>query len=140
MNRAQVPNPKSGALPTPALVVDLPACDRNIARAAERFSAGDVRLRPHFKAHKCTTLLARQVAAGGCSGVTCATAAEAEVLADAGFQDILVANELADPAGLAALTRAGAQARVTVCIDSARHLELLAAAGFRGGVLVEVDV
>src|SRR4051794_8271457 len=106
---------KSGALqrllsayvPSPGLVVDLPAVDRNIARAG----AAGVALRPHFKAHKCTTLLQRQLSAGGCSGVTCATAAEAEVLAESGFDDVLVANEVADPDGLAALARAGAGAR-----------------------------
>src|SRR3954447_17528225 len=109
MTRAQVPNPKSGALPSPALLVDIAACDRNIARAAAHFAGGPVRLRPHFKAHKCTTLLRRQVAAGSCSGVTCATAGEAEVLAGAGFEDVLVANEVADPEGLAALVRAAAR-------------------------------
>src|SRR3954454_8954466 len=129
MTRAQVPKPKNGALPSPALLVDVAMCDRNIARAAERFADGSVRLRPHFKAHKCTTLLRRQLAAGSCSGVTCATAAEAEVLAEAGFGDVLVANEVADPEGLAALARAGSRARVTVCVDAPKHVELLAAAG-----------
>ena len=77
--------------------------------------AGRVRLRPHFKAHKCSRLLARQLAAGGCVGVTCATAWEAEVLARAGFDDILVANQVADAAGLgAARAPRPGSARVTV--------------------------
>jgi D-serine deaminase-like pyridoxal phosphate-dependent protein len=127
-------------IPSPALLVDLDAADRNIARAAAAFADGPVRQRPHFKAHKCTRLMRRQLAAGGCSGVTCATAAEAEVLADAGFDDVLVANEVADERALAALARAASRARVTVCVDDSRHVELLVAAGARAGVLIEIDV
>lgn len=123
-------------LPSPALLVDVAAADRNVARAAE---AG-IRVRPHFKAHKCTTLLRRQLAAANAEGVTCATAHEAGVLTAADFGDVLVANEVADPVGLAALARAAARGRVTVCVDDQAHVELLVAAGFRGEVLVEVDV
>jgi len=127
-------------LATPALVVDLETADRNLALAAGIASAGGLALRPHFKAHKCTRLLERQLAAGACSGVTCATAAEALVLAAAGIDAILVANEVADPAGLNALARAAALADVTVCVDDPRHLELLAGTGARLGVLIEIDI
>src|SRR4051812_17465489 len=119
-------------LPTPALVVDLEAADRNIAAAG-------VRLRPHFKAHKCPELMRRQLAGGECTGVTCATAWEAEVAAEAGLhEDILVANEVADPGGLQSLRRAAKHARLTVAIDSPRHLELLD--GIDCEVLIEVNV
>jgi D-serine deaminase-like pyridoxal phosphate-dependent protein len=46
-------------LATPALVVDAAAVDRNIARAAAYFAGRDTRLRPHFKAHKCTEMMRR---------------------------------------------------------------------------------
>src|SRR3954454_5044002 len=119
-------------LATPSLVVDLPAADRNIA-------AANVRLRPHLKAHKCPELMRRQLAGGDCSGVTCATAWEAEIAARAGLHDdILVANEVADPGGLASLRRAAERARVTVAIDSPRHLELLDGIDCR--VLIEINV
>ena len=122
----------TAGLATPALVVDLPAADRNIA-------AANVRLRPHFKAHKCPELMRRQLAHGNCTGVTCATAWEAEVAARAGLHDdILVANEVADPGGLASLRRAAEHARITVAIDSPRHLELLA--GIDCEVLIEINV
>jgi D-serine deaminase-like pyridoxal phosphate-dependent protein len=103
-------------------------------------AASGVRLRPHFKAHKCTRLMARQVGPGRGEGVTCATAHEAEVLARAGFDDLLVANEVADPGGLAALERAAARADVTVCVDDPRHVELLRGTSASLGVLVEIDV
>ena len=90
----------TAGLATPALVVDLEVAERNIAAAG-------VRLRPHLKAHKCTELMRRQLAGGDCAGVTCATAWEAEIAARAGLHDdILVANEVADPAGSPGCARA----------------------------------
>jgi D-serine deaminase-like pyridoxal phosphate-dependent protein len=122
----------TAGLATPALVVALEVADRNIA-------AADVRLRPHFKAHKCPELMRRQLAGGDTTGVTCATAFEAEVAAKAGLhEDILVANEVADPGGLASLRRASERARITVAIDSPRHLELLEGIDCR--VLIEINV
>ena len=44
-------------LPTPCLVVDSAAAGRNIQRCAAFFSGQRATLRPHFKAHKCTTLM-----------------------------------------------------------------------------------
>jgi D-serine deaminase-like pyridoxal phosphate-dependent protein len=127
-------------VPTPALLVDRAAAERNIARAVAALPRG-VALRPHFKAHKCTRLLELQLAAGGCVGVTCATAYEAEVVATRfpGL-DVLVANETVDPHALAALARASGRARVTACVDDPRHVELLADPRARLEVLVEVDV
>ncbi|WP_137391080.1 alanine racemase [Rhodoligotrophos defluvii] len=129
---------------TPSLLVDLATAERNIGRAADFYRNRSVKLRPHFKAHKMTALMKMQIAAGGCSGVTCATPYEAEVLAEAGVDDILVANQVADPAGLAALARAAAKKRVTVAVDCERHVALLEAAaethGVDFGVLIEIDV
>jgi D-serine deaminase-like pyridoxal phosphate-dependent protein len=132
-------------LPTPCAVIDVAACGRNIARAVSCVEgAAGTRLRPHFKAHKCTALLARQLAAGGCSGVTCATASEAEVLAERGFGDILVANQVVGGPALAALGRAAERSAVTVLVDDLEHVRLLGAQarrnGVQFGVLIEIDV
>ncbi len=80
-------------VPTPALVVDVPTMERNIRRMADFFAAGPCRLRPHFKAHKTPEIARRQLAAGSCTGLTCATVAEAEVAA-AFCDDILIANQV----------------------------------------------
>lgn len=129
-------------LPTPFLLVDVAAVDRNVALA--RRLAGPIALRPHFKAHKCLPLLRRQVDAGGCSGVTCATADEALVLAEAGVADILVANEVVHEAALRELVRAAALTRVEVAADHPEQVERLdataAAAGVRVGIVLDVDV
>ena len=68
-------------VPTPALIVDVAALDRNIARMARFFAEGTCRLRPHVKAHKTPEIARRQLAAGSCVGLTCATVREAEAVA-----------------------------------------------------------
>jgi D-serine deaminase-like pyridoxal phosphate-dependent protein len=131
-------------LPTPCLLVDLAAADRNIAAAARLLRGTGVRLRPHFKAHKCTELMRRQLRAEGCHGVTCQTTWEALALVAAGFTDILVANEIVDQSALDQLGRAAQSARITVAADGLEHVRRLdaaaAAAGVTFDVLVELNV
>ena len=62
---------------------------------AEFFAGRRCKLRPHFKAHKTPEIARRQLAGGSCTGLTCATVAEAEVAASIA-SDILVANEIVD--------------------------------------------
>jgi len=130
-------------VPTPALIVDVAALDRNIDRMARFFAEGTCRLRPHVKAHKTPEIARRQLAAGSCVGLTCATLREAEAVA--GFcDDILLANEIVttDKCGRAAAL--AASRRVTVAADSMEGVEALAAAARRAGVtlgvLVDVNV
>ena len=131
-------------LPTPCLVVDAGAASRNIQRCAAFFSGQRAALRPHFKAHKCTTLMQQQLDAGSCAGVACQTSWEALVLARSGFTDILIANQVVDPAALDEVAEAAAAARLTVVVDHEAQVELLArTAGRHGvsiGVLIELDV
>ncbi len=119
------------SLPTPCLVIDPDAVDANL-RAAARHG---LRIRPHFKAHKCVPLLRRQLAAPGHAGVTCATAAEALLLAQAGIGDLLVANEVVAPAAVAELAEAAALVDVLVAVDSPLGLERSS-----GRVVVDIDV
>jgi D-serine deaminase-like pyridoxal phosphate-dependent protein len=132
-----------GDIPTPALIVDVPALDRNIARMAAFFASGPCRLRPHIKAHKTPEIARRQLAAGSCVGLTCATVSEAEAVAGL-CGDLLIANEIVSPAKCARVAALAAARRVTVAIDSPEGLAVLAAAaraaGATVGVLVDVNV
>jgi D-serine deaminase-like pyridoxal phosphate-dependent protein len=120
---------------TPALLVDADALDRNIATMAEALP-GD-RLRPHVKAHKCTSL-ARQQAAAGHLAFTCATIRECEGMAAAGLgQDLLLANEVLDARRLGSLVATGV--RVTLAVDSAETIIAAADAGVREAV-IDVNV
>lgn len=130
-------------IPTPAIVVDVAVMERNIQRMAAFFASGSCRLRPHFKAHKTPEIARRQLAAGSCAGLTCATVSEAEIAADF-CRGILIANEIA---GRSKADRVAALARrieIVVAVDSTAGLEEIDAAALRAdtriGVLVDVNV
>ncbi len=130
-------------LPTPALIVDVAALDRNIATMAAFFSEGPCKLRPHVKAHKAPAIARRQLAAGSCSGLTCATVAEAEAVAGLDA-DLLIANELVDDRTCERVATLAAGRRVMVAVDSAVGVAALSGAAQRAGVtigvLVDLDV
>ena len=124
-----------GGLRTPALLIDADQLERNIAEMARALPGP--RLRPHVKAHKCTSLARRQAAAGH-AGFTCATIRECEGMAAAGLgQDLLLANEVLDARRLGALAAAGA--RITLAVDSPQTIQAAAAGGVRE-VLIDVNV
>jgi D-serine deaminase-like pyridoxal phosphate-dependent protein len=129
------PGMRLSDLVTPALVVDASALEHNVATMAAALP-GD-RLRPHIKAHKCTSLARRQADAGHL-GFTCATVRECEGLAAAGLgSDLLLANEILDARRLGALVREGH--RVTLTVDSPETIEAAVAGGVRE-VLIDVNV
>ena len=108
-------------LRTPALIVQRALLESNLTTMADALPGP--RMRPHVKAHKCTSLAARQ-AAQGHTGFTCATITEMEGLARSGLgDDLFLANEVVDATRLGALVRKGS--RVTTAVDSE---EIIAAA------------
>ena len=128
---------------TPALLLDVAALERNIARMAEFFAAGSSRLRPHFKAHKTPEIARRQLAAGSCTGLTCATVGEAEIVA--GFcDDILLANEVVTVEKCARVAALARKVRTTVAVDSVEGINAISRAArdadVQVGVLVDVNV
>lgn len=130
-------------LSTPALIVDVGALDRNIRRMAEFFAAETCKLRPHVKAHKTPEIARRQLAAGSCRGLTCATVGEAEAVAHLGA-DLLIANEIVESAKCDRIAALARTVPVTVAVDSGLGVEALAAAARRAGVnigvLIDLDV
>ena len=129
-------------IPTPALILDLDIFEENLNRMAEFFN-GAVKLRPHIKTHKCPIVAHEQIRAGAI-GITCAKLSEAEVMAEHGIEDILIANQVAGygkPERLAALA---ARTDVKVAVDNLSNIDDLDRAavklGSRLGVVVEVNV
>ena len=80
-------------LDTPALLVDLSVMERNIDRMARTFRDAGVGWRPHTKGLK-VPQIAHKLLSAGAFGVTCAKVGEAEVMANAGIRDILIANQV----------------------------------------------
>ncbi len=129
-------------LSTPALTVDLDVLEKNLERVAELCRRQGVGLRPHTKTHK-TVEVSRLQLAQGAVGLTVAKVGEAEVMAGAGFDDILVAFPIMGEEKLRRLARIARARRLLVSLDSetaAQELSRAAAAqNATIGVLVEFD-
>ena len=123
-------------LDTPVLTVDLDAVERNIACMQRYCDEHGLALRPHIKTHKLPEVARLQVDAGA-RGITCQKLGEAEVFADAGFDDILISFPLIGAAKIARLRALAERARVIVAVDSDEGLEALE--GVDADVLVECD-
>jgi len=128
---------------TPALLLDLDVAKRNVLQMADNFRGLPAELRPHIKVHK-SPQLARLTIDAGAIGVACATAWEAQVMAESGIEDVLVANQVVHPDKVRALAETARDHRLTVAVDDARNVEQLArAAGDADAeleLLIEIDV
>src|SRR5207245_2004748 len=80
---------------TPALLFYKDLIRRNLARCLEMAGSAD-RLRPHVKTHK-TREIVRMELDAGIRKHKCATLAEAEMLADCGAPDVLLAYPMVGP-------------------------------------------
>jgi D-serine deaminase-like pyridoxal phosphate-dependent protein len=129
-------------LDTPVLTIDLDRVERNIASLQAYCDDHGFAFRPHIKTHKLPEL-ARLQARAGARGITCQKLGEAEVMADAGFDDILVSYPLVGERKAERLAALAARAKVAVVGDSATVAEGLSAVLGRDGVevdfLVECD-
>jgi D-serine deaminase-like pyridoxal phosphate-dependent protein len=129
-------------LSTPALTIDLDILERNLDRFAELCRRQGVGLRPHTKTHK-TPEVARMQLERGAVGLTVAKVGEAEVMAGAGLDQILVAFPIFGAEKLRRLAEVGRARQVLVSLDAeATAQELSRAASAQGatvGVLVEFD-
>ena len=123
---------------TPALVLDLDALERNIRKMGDYAKAHGMRHRVHGKMHKSVDIAKLQERLGGAVGVCCQKVSEAEVFARGGIRDILVSNQVRDPAKLDRLARMpGLGARVIVCVDDIDNVAELSAAATRHGTMLE---
>lgn len=127
------------SLDTPCLIVDLDRLDQNIRTVAEACRVHSVGWRPHVKGHKCPAIAHRQLAAGA-HGITCAKLGEAEVMAQAGIGDIMVANQIVGAGKIERLVRLQRSARVMAAVDDAANAAEIAAAARQAGVVVPLVI
>jgi D-serine deaminase-like pyridoxal phosphate-dependent protein len=129
-------------LETPLLIVDLDRVERNIVSMQAYCSEHGIAFRPHTKTHKLPQVARMQVDAGAV-GITCQKLGEAEVMADAGFDDIMVSYPLVGAAKAARLADLAGKVRMSVVGDSAAVAEglsdVLAGRGVTVDFLVECD-
>src|SRR5919106_788178 len=130
-------------LSTPCLLLEAEALEDNLEAMMERVRRFGRQLRPHVKAHKCAAIGRRQLEAGAV-GLCCATVREAEVMAGAGLEGILVTSPVTAPAMIQRLARVRERVGdLAVVVDSDVGVDA-AAGGVSAekplGVLVEIDV
>lgn len=134
---------KSADLDTPVLLVDTDALDRNIARMKDLTEAAGVSYRPHAKTHKSTVIAQKQLDAGAV-GVCCAKLGEAEVMAAAGIDNILITTAVIGESKIFRLLNARNEVRITVVADNEGNINMLGRMAQLGGrqldVMVEVDI
>ena len=127
---------------TPCAVIDMDRVERNIARIQAACDAAGVANRPHIKTHKSPLLAKLQIEAGA-HGITCQKLGEAEVMADAGIDDILISYNLIGEEKMARLGALQARANMTVAADNSTVIAGLPQAASASGrplsVVVECD-
>ncbi len=139
-----LPGMDAADVQTPCLVLDLDALERNIRKMGDYAKAHGMRHRVHGKMHKSVDVAKLQMELGGACGVCCQKVSEAEVFARGGITDVMVSNQVRDPAKidrLARLPKLGA--RALVCVDDMANVADLSAAAVTHGTeiecLVEID-
>ncbi len=130
---------------TPCLVLDLDALDRNVKKMGDLCAEMGVRHRAHGKMHKSVDVLKLQQDLGRAVGVCCQKVSEAEVFVRGGIKDVMVSNQVRDPAKIDRLARMPKLgARILVCVDDPENVADLQAAAEKHGTklecLVEIDV
>jgi D-serine deaminase-like pyridoxal phosphate-dependent protein len=113
---------------TPRVIVDGARMRSSIEKMAAIAGSNGVALRPHVKTHKIPAIARAQVEAGA-AGITVAKVSEAEVMADAGLEDIFIAYPLvAEPKIRRAVALSRRLGRLIVGVDSLEGARRLSAA------------
>src|ERR1700761_895969 len=128
---------------TPALIIDLDAMERNIAAMAAHAKKNNIALRPHAKTHKCSEIAKKQMDAGAL-GICCAKLGEAEALAEAGIDSILLTSPVVTDRGIARVMALNAKiGELRITCDNASVATRLEKAAGEGGkklrVVVDID-
>jgi D-serine deaminase-like pyridoxal phosphate-dependent protein len=140
--RSQAPNLFDDGALGPICVLRADALTHNLAVMARWCRNRGVELAPHGKTHMAPQLFARQLDAGAC-GITAATLSQVRIYRAFGVRDVVLANELVEPAGLrwlAAELAADSDFRLVCWVDSVRGVELMTSALASAGAVRPVDV
>jgi D-serine deaminase-like pyridoxal phosphate-dependent protein len=128
---------------TPALILDYDKFKSNVNKIMEMIEDHPIKLRPHFKTHK-STVISKKLIASGAKGICCSKLGEAQVLADAGIEDILIANQVTQLSKVDRIAELAGKCRLSICVDNKENIDALSSACKKAQttlyVLVELDV
>ena len=127
-------------VPSPALLVYRERVDENL-RAMLKIAGGPERLRPHIKTHKMPAMMERQLALG-ITKFKCATLKEAEMAAQCGAADVLLAYQPVGPNVRAfwEISRAFSGTKFSTIADDPRAARELANVAHPVELLVDLDL
>ena len=129
-------------LQTPVALVDLDKLEDNIGRLQSYLDSHGITNWPHIKTHKIPAIAQKQIAAGAV-GITCQKLGEAEIMAQAGIQNIFLPYNLIGQSKLERLMQLAQQIQISVTADSAFVVDGLGGAAQQHAltlpVLVEFD-
>jgi D-serine deaminase-like pyridoxal phosphate-dependent protein len=103
-------------LETPCVLIDMERVERNILRLQARCDGLGVKVRPHATIHNLPQIARKQIDAGAV-GIACQKVSEAQVFADAGFNDILIPYNVVGEQKTARLADLALFNRITVSAD-----------------------
>ena len=131
----------------PLAFVDLDRFDANVAYVAATQKNHATTIRVATKSIRCVELIRRVFEVGGHAyrGIMAFTVEEGALLAESGFDDIIVAYPSVQPSDMDLLTRLTVRGtRIALVVDAMEQLEHLARAGRRAGVdlcaCLEIDM
>jgi len=124
---------------TPALILEEDIFRKNMQCMQEIIWKSGLKLRPHYKSHRCPEIAKLQLKYGA-AGMCCAKVGEAEDLAACGIEDILVANEVTVPAKVKRLARLAHKSKITVCVDDIENIRMLAKEAANENVILHIYV
>ena len=106
---------------TPALIIDKKTFEENKEKMKELLEETPIKLRPHYKSHKCSAIAHAQIN-DGAIGITCAKLDEAADLVDSGIEDVLIANQIVGKEKVSRLASLARCAKITVCVDNKENV------------------
>lgn len=130
-------------LDTPALLIDREILINNLDSMQKYADENHVRLRPHTKTHKSPFLADMQVSRGAL-GIAAAKVGEAEVMAENGFSDIFIANEIVGKRKLERVASLSQKIQISFGVDCAEYIpqieQVFAESNSTANILVEIEV
>lgn len=126
-------------IPSPALIVYLEQVEMNIQRAIDIVDGDVTKIRPHAKTHKTAEIVVMEREAGILKH-KCATLKEADMLAENGIEDILIAYQMVGPniKRFVSLQRHHPQAEFKVIVDHISAVEELSFESSKYGLNIKV--
>ena len=108
---------KISGLETPCVLIDVDRVEANLLRAQNEAARLGLQLRPHIKTHKLPRFAKRQVELGAV-GITVQKLGEAEIMADAGLDDIFLPYNIMGTHKLERLKALNERVKLKVTADS----------------------